>query len=63
MVKNYLKANSSTQKTLLYALGASRLGQAFTPVWANSLQQCEMVKNQITGGLTAQCLSCFPMPV
>lgn len=49
IVKNYLKANSSTQKTLLYVLGASCLGQAFTPAWANSMQQCELVKNQIKG--------------
>lgn len=45
MVKNYLKANSSTQKTILHVLGTSCLGQTFTPAWANSIQQCKMVKN------------------
>lgn len=49
MVKNYLKANSGIQKTLLCVLGPSHLGQAFTPAWANSVQECEMVKNQIKG--------------
>lgn len=41
MVKNYLKANSSTQKTLLYALDASHSFWAFTPAWALRRQQCE----------------------
>lgn len=49
MVKNYLKANSSAQKTILHVLGASCLGQAFIPAWANSIQQCKMVKNQTKG--------------
>lgn len=35
MVKNYLKANSRTQKSL-QVVGTSGLGQAFTPAWANS---------------------------
>lgn len=41
MVKNYLKANSGSQKTLLYALGASGSGWEFTSAWANSMERCE----------------------
>lgn len=60
MVKNYLKANSSTQKTLLHVLGTRCLGQAFTPAWANSIQQCKMVKNQIKGHLLHGACLVFP---
>lgn len=49
MVKNYLKANASTQKTLLHVFWTSFLGQAFTPAWANSIQQCKMVKTRSRG--------------
>lgn len=60
MVKNYLKANSSTQKTVLHVLRTSCLGQAFTLAWANSIQQCKMVKNQIKGHLL--CGACLVFP-
>lgn len=40
-MKNYLKANSGTRKTLQYALGASGSGWEFTSAWANRMERCE----------------------